>query len=509
MHPSLHARLRPHAPAIVQADGTVTATFADLERRSNQGAQLFRRLGLEAGAGIALLLENHPRYLEVCWAAQRSGLVYTPISTQLQPDEIAHILTDCGARLLVTSAAMLAAGKIPGAIAVPHRFAVDGPADGFASWPDALAACPAEPIGDEAAGADMPYTSGTTGRPKGVRPAAIGGPIDAATPSLLMARDRYGFAADTRFLCPVPLYHAAPLRNCMRAQSWGGAVVLQAKFAPEPALAAIERCRITHSLWVPTLFVRLLGLADEVRAAYDLSTHRVAIHTAAPCPPDVKRRMIAWWGPILHEYYGGSEGIGMTSIDSRDWLARPGSVGRAEVGRIVILDEAGAELPPGAVGLVCFADGPAFRYHSDPAKTAAAHPRPGCATMGDLGYVDADGFLHLLDRKDFMIISGGVNIYPQEAENVLLGHHAVVDAAVIGVPDPEFGETVKAVVQPLDLTAAGPALAAELIAYCRARLAHLKCPRSVDFVAELPRQPNGKLLKRLIRDRYWHRPSGA
>ena len=509
MHPSQHAKSRPDAPAIVWADGTVTATFGDLERRSNQGARLFRRLGLEAGAGIALLIENHPGYLEVCWAAQRAGLVFTPISTQLQPDEIAHILGDCGARLLVTSMGMLAAGKLAGSMAVGHRFLIDGRTDGFDSWAEALAACPAAPIDDEAAGADMPYTSGTTGRPKGVRPAALGGPIDAATPTLVMARDRYGFGPDTRFLCPVPLYHAAPLRNCMRAQSWGGAVVLLAKFAAEPALAAIERCRITHSLWVPTMFVRLLGLPEEVRSTYDLSTHRVAIHTAAPCPPEVKRRMIAWWGPILHEYYGGSEGIGMTSIDSRDWLARPGSVGRAEVGRIVILDEEGAELPPGATGLVCFADGPAFRYHNDAAKTAAAHPRPGCATMGDIGYVDAEGFLYLLDRKDFMIISGGVNIYPQEAENVLLGHPAVLDAAVIGVPDPEFGEAVKAVVQASAEAGAGPALAAELIAYCRERLAHLKCPRSVDFVAELPRQPNGKLLKRLIRDRYWHRPSGA
>jgi long-chain acyl-CoA synthetase len=275
------------------------------------------------------------------------------------------------------------------------------------------------------------------------------------------------------------------------------------KFDAEQALALIERYRVTHSQWVPTMFVRLLRLPEDVKRKYDLSTHRCAVHAAAPCPIEIKRQMIEWWGPILYEYYAGSEGNGFAVINSEEWLAHPGSVGRAILGELRILDEDGRQCPPRVAGGIYFANGPKFEYHNDPAKTAGAYSTEGWSTLGDVGYVDEEGWLYLTDRKAYMIISGGVNIYPQEAENVLTAHPKVVDVAVFGVPNAEFGEEVKAVVQPVDMAQAGPPLAEELIAYCRERLADVKCPRSIDFDPELPRHPNGKLYKRILRDRYW------
>jgi acyl-CoA synthetase (AMP-forming)/AMP-acid ligase II len=349
----------------------------------------------------------------------------------------------------------------------------------------------------------MLYSSGTTGRPKGVKRALSGGPFDTPSPNHELTRKLYGFDTDTVYLSPAPLYHAAPLVFSTAVMSFGGTVIVMEHFDAEQALKLIERHRVTASQWVPTMFVRLLRLPDTVRRKYTLGSHRVAVHAAAPCPVEIKRQMIEWWGPIIREYYAGSEGNGFVVIDSPDWLAHPGSVGRAVLGELRILAEDGTEQPPGVPGAIYFANGPAFEYHNDPDKTRGAYSPQGWSTLGDVGYLDQDGYLFLTDRKAYMIISGGVNVYPQEAENVLTGHPQVVDVAVFGVPNEEFGEEVKAVVQPIDMALATPQFAQELIAYCRARLADVKCPRSIDFDPELPRHPTGKLYKRLLRDRYW------
>ena len=349
----------------------------------------------------------------------------------------------------------------------------------------------------------MLYSSGTTGRPKGVRVPLSGQPLGTPTPLLAMMGALYGMDEHTVYLSPAPLYHAAPLRFCMSVLRLGGTCIVMEKFDPRLALELIERHRVTHSQWVPTMFIRMLKLPEEERARFDLSSQRVAIHAAAPCPIPVKEQMIDWWGPILHEYYAGTEGNGFTAITSEEWLAHRGSVGRPLRGAVHIVDDEGRELPPGQEGTVYFSGGARFEYHNDPEKTRSAYDERGWSTLGDVGYLDEEGYLYLTDRKAHMIISGGVNIYPQETENVLVLHPKVADVAVIGVPNEEFGEEVKAVVQLLDPAEAGPELAEELIAWCRERLSAIKCPRSVDFVEELPRHPTGKLYKRLLKDRYW------
>jgi long-chain acyl-CoA synthetase len=349
----------------------------------------------------------------------------------------------------------------------------------------------------------MLYSSGTTGRPKGVLPVLPKQPIDAENPLLAITSKLYGMGPDTIYLSPAPLYHAAPLRFNMSVMRLGGTAVIMEHFDAEAFLRLVPQHRITHSQLVPAMFVRFLKLPDAVRLQYDMSSLRCAIHAAAPCPVPTKEAMIAWWGPIVWEYYAGTEGNGLTMCNSAEWLAHKGTVGKAVVGTLRICDDAGNELPAGEPGTIYFADGRPFEYHNDSNKTAESrHPR-GWTTLGDVGYVDGDGFLHLTDRKAFMIISGGVNIYPQEAENLLINHPRVMDCAVFGVPNEDFGEEVKAVVQPREMAEAGPALAEELIAYCKQHLAAIKCPRSIDFEPELPRHPTGKLYKRLLRDRYW------
>lgn len=429
------------------------------------------------------------------------------VSTRLTAPEVAYILADSGTALLVASASLAAA--MPAAGAGLARFATGGAVAGWRSWNDAVAACPPTPIADERAGVDMLYSSGTTGRPKGVRVALPDDPDIAAPTVLAMLGQRlYALGLDSVYLSPAPLYHAAPLRWSMTVQRLGGTVVMMRHFEPEAALAAVARYRVTASQWVPTHFVRMLKLPDEVRRAHDLSSLRVAIHAAAPCPVPVKHAMIDWWGPVLYEYYAGSEGNGLTAITSAEWLAHPGSVGRAVYGELHVCGENGAELPAGEEGLVWFGGGGQFEYHNDPGKTAEArHPR-GWTTLGDIGRLDAEGYLYLTDRRSFTIISGGVNVYPQEIENRLVTHPRVADAAVIGAPCPEMGERVVAVVQPVDMAEAGEALAAELTAWCRAELSGVKTPRHIDFTAELPRHATGKLYKRLLRDAYWSEGGG-
>ncbi len=505
-HPSIHAQTTPDKIAYQMAKSGEAITYRELDSRSNQGAQLFRSLGLQKGDHIALLMENTPVFMEVCWAAQRSGLYYTAISRYLTADEIAYIVKDCGARVVITTPKCVeaVAPLITGAPGEPI-FYITGPAQGqFKSWDEALAAQPATPIADESAGYDMLYSSGTTGRPKGIKRPLLEPSILVPNPLLkLLCSVMCGMTEESIYLSPAPLYHAAPLRFNMMCAALGGTSIIMESFDAEEFLRLVEKHKVTQSQLVPTMFVRMLKLPDEIRAKYDVSSLKGAVHAAAPCPADVKAKMIDWWGPVLIEYYAGSEGNGVTVSTSKDWLAHRGTVGRAVVGEIKILDDDGVELPVGETGTVYFAGGPQFAYHNDPDKTQRAYNDRGWSTLGDVGYLDDDGFLYLTDRKAYMIISGGVNIYPQETEDALISHPAVADVAVFGVPNEEMGEEVKAVVQPHDMSHAGKALEVELIAFCRKHLSPIKCPKSVDFEAELPRTPTGKLVKRHLRDKYW------
>jgi len=508
MYPGTHADTHPDKPAVIMAGSGERLTYGELDERSTRLADALTRAGVGRGDTVALLSDNNIRAYEVYWAAMRSGRYLAAVNSHLSPAEVAYIVTDSGAKALIVSAAL---GSLAGAVAelvpdVPVTLVYGGETEGYASYDEFLATGSPERPTDQPCGADMLYSSGTTGRPKGIKvdlpDRQVDEQGDVLTPVL---QHMYGFGADTVYLSPAPVYHAAPLRFSAVAQRLGGTVVMMERFDPEAALRAIETHRVTHSQWVPTMFVRMLKLPDEVRDRYDLSSHRVAVHAAAPCPVEVKKAMIDWWGPVLFEYYASTEGIGMTFIDSEQWLARPGSVGKAVVGVARICDDAGTVLPTGEIGTVFFErDEVPFTYHGDEAKTREAqHPEhPTWTTTGDVGYLDEDGFLYLTDRKAFMIISGGVNIYPQEVEDALALHPAVFDVAVIGVPDEEMGEAVKAVVQPAPDVTPGPELAEELLAYVRGRIAHYKAPRTVDFIDELPRTPTGKLVKRRLKERY-------
>ena len=505
--PSTHAADTPDAPAIVMATSDEVVTYAQLEDRSVRLARALRSRGVAGGDHIAVLMENNRQFLEVAWAAQRSGLHYTAINSHLRPGEVQYVLDDCGAVALVASGAMADVVAGLGLSRIPVRISAAGDLPGFERYDDVLAAEDGGPLEDEREGREMLYSSGTTGRPKGVRKQLPGTPIgDPTAIPVLLAQAVAGQGGGVRpgsvYLSPAPLYHSAPLVYSMSMHRLGATVVVMERFDPARCLALIERHRVTHAQFVPTMFVRMLRLPAEEREQYDVSSLQFAIHAAAPCPVAVKRQMLEWWGPIIHEYYAGTEDIGSSFIGPEEWLAHPGSVGRP-LDECHILDENGNELPPGEAGVVWFAGGRPFEYHNDPAKTASITNDRGWRTLGDIGRLDQDGYLYLTDRQAHMIISGGVNIYPQEAENVLAGHPAVVDVAVIGVPDPEMGEAVRAVVQATDPSAAGPQLEAELLDLCRAELATYKCPRQVDFVDELPRDPNGKLYKRLLRERYW------
>ena len=504
MHPITHAQTRPDHPAMIMAGSGQTVTFAEMDAYANRFAQLLRARGLKRGDHFAVLMENNVHYLQVVWGSQRAGTMMVPISTRLTAPEICYILKDAGAKFLLTSTRYAEAIEgIREECADLPLLIVDGA--GEEDYEAAVAAQPAEPIADQAPGQYMLYSSGTTGRPKGVKPAP---PEDddilATNPLMGLAVMGAGMPADGSmvYLSPAPLYHAAPIGWCTTAQRLGGTVVVMEKFDPEHALETIEKYKVTDSQWVPTHFVRMLKLDPEVRTRYDLSSHQRALHAAAPCPVPIKREMIEWWGPIINEYYAGSEGVGMTLIKAEDWLTHPGSVGKAIHGTLHVCDAEGQEVPAGQDGLLYFENDLIPTYHNDPEKTREAmHPK-GWMTLGDIGHVDEDGFLYLTDRKSHMIISGGVNIYPQEIENLLVTHDKVMDAAVIGAPCPDFGEKVVAVVQPIDMADAGDALEAELRDFLAPSLSKIKMPKLFDFRAQLPREANGKLYKRELRDEY-------
>jgi acyl-CoA synthetase (AMP-forming)/AMP-acid ligase II len=501
------AERSPDRTAIVMGlEGTVTS-YRDLNERSLSLANMLRAWGLRRGDGIAILMENKAAYLEIAWAAQRSGLYYTAVNWHFHPREVGYIIEDCEARVLFTSAQMAdtVAQLAPAMARIERVVSVDGGISGALSYADCLANSKATPLVDPAEGCELLYSSGTTGRPKAVkRPLApIGQMLVNHQYAAAMYRDRYGVTDDSVYLSPAPLYHSAPITSCLTIHRLGASVVVMERFDAEQSLDLIEHRQITHAQFVPTMFVRMLKLGDDLRRGYDVSSLRCAIHASAPCPVSVKRAMIAWWGPILEEYYSGTEGMGATTISSPEWLDHPGSVGRPSGCKIHIVGDDGVELAPFATGRIFFESDRQFEYFHDAEKTASVTDAHGWRTLGDVGHVDGEGYVYLTGRATFMIVSGGVNIYPQEIEDVLIVHPAVDDAAVFGVPNDEFGEEVKAIVQPASNVEADDDLAAELIEYCRDNLAHFKAPRSIEFADKLPRDPNGKLYKGELRERYW------
>jgi len=509
-HLSITAKQTPAKPAYIMANSGQVVTYGELDDKSNQIAQLFRLCGLKKGDHIAMMLLNCGEFLQIASAAMRTGIIFTPISTHLKADETAYILENCGARLFVTSAQLgdVASELIKKAPKIERFYMVGEVREGFESWEETVDLLAPDPVDDQAMGAPMVYSSGTTGQPKGVYVAPRTEAFDAPGQLTDTIGAAFGFSTETTYLSPAPLYHAAPLHYNLLTLDTGGTSVIMEKFDPERALQLIEEHRVTHSQWVPIMFVRMLKLPEEVRKRYDISSMQLAIHSAAPCSVEVKEQMIDWWGPVIMEYYSSSEGAGFTIIDSNTWLQHKGSVGKPLFGVPHIVDEEGNELPPGEVGTVYFSDLPSqFAYHNEPGKTADAYNAAGWSTCGDVGYLDEDGFLFLTDRRNFTIITGGVNVYPAEIENALINHDKVADVAVFGVPDDEFGESVQAVVQPVSWADATDETAIELLEWLRQRLSGVKVPRHLDFQQQLPRLDNGKLYKRHLMEAYRNRES--
>ena len=508
MYPGLQAKTRPDQPAIVMARSGETITYRELDERSNRLAHLLRDIGLKRGDHYAVFMENHPRYIECDAAGERSGLYYTNINSFLTAGELAYIINNSLSKVLITSearreVALTATAACPN---IELCLIVDGPSHGerIRNLDEATERHPTTPIPDESLGAAMLYSSGTTGRPKGVLRPLIDQPPTVPHPLTAAFANFWRFREGQVYLSPAPLYHAAPWVGVGGTVRHGGTVVVMEHFDAEEFLRQVEERRVTHTQLVPTMFSRMLKLPESLRRRYDLSSLEVAIHAAAPCPVPVKQAMIEWWGPIILEYYSATEGMGLTLCDSAEWLAHKGTVGRTLLGELHILDDAMREVRARSIGQLWFKTASPFEYFNDPIRTAEANsPDRTMSTVGDIGHVDEEGYVYLTDRAAFMIISGGVNIYPQECENVLITHPKVADAAVFGVPNEEMGEEVKAVVQLMPGYDPGVQAESELIAFCREHLAHHKCPRSVDFEAELPRLPTGKLYKGPLRDRYW------
>jgi long-chain acyl-CoA synthetase len=508
MYTGTHAHLRPLQPAFIMASTGEAVTYRELEARCNRLAHLFRKQGLKRLDHYSIFMENNSRYLEACGAGERAGLYYTCVNSYLTPGELAYILTNSQSRILITSKAKLDVAReaIKECPKVELCIVADGPSESerIVGLEAATSGLPKTPIADESLGTPMLYSSGTTGRPKGILRPLPEQPASQPLPLFDFLQKLWLYREGMIYLSPAPLYHSAPQAAVSITIRTGGTAVIMEHFDPEQYLQLVEKWGITHTQLVPTMFSRMLKLPEEVRRRYDLSSLEVAVHAAAPCPAQVKEEMIKWWGPIIHEYYGATEGLGFTACNSEEWLAHRGSVGKIMLGDLHILDENMKECPTGTAGTVWFKTATPFEYFNDPEKTKEARtPDGSMSTVGDVGYVDADRYLYLTDRSTFMIISGGVNIYPQECENLLITHPKVADAAVFGVPNADLGEEVKAVVQPMPGVAPGPDLAEELIAFCATSLSRQKVPRSVDFEKELPRLPTGKLYKRILRDRYW------
>lgn len=508
MYPGMHANQKGDQPAFVMAQSGETVTYTELEARTNQLAHFLRSRGLQRLDHYAIFMENNARYLECCGAGERAGLYFTCINSFLTPLELAYIVNNSESRVLIFSeekraVAIEALRQCP---KVEVALVVNGPGDGsrILNFDDAMASMPKTPIADESVGTAMLYSSGTTGQPKGIIRPLPEQPPSQQLPLFDFLQKLWRYREGLVYLSPAPLFHSAPQAAVNLVIRNGGTAIIMENFDPERYLQLVEKYRPTHSQLVPTMFSRMLKLPQAARERYDLSSLEVVIHAAAPCPAQVKEQMIEWWGPIIHEYYGATEGLGFAACDSAQWLAHRGTVGKVMLGDLHVLDENMQPCPKGTSGTLWFKTATPFEYFNDPAKTADARSADASmSTVGDVGYVDDDGFLYLTDRATFMIVSGGVNIYPQECENLLITHPKIADAAVFGVPNEDLGEEVKAVVQLMPGNQANAAVSDELIAFCAKHLSRQKCPRSIDFEAELPRLPTGKLYKRLLRDRYW------
>ena len=510
MYPGNYATAHPDRAAFIMANSGLEVSYAEFEARSNRLAHLLRAEGLAHADHYSVFMENNERYLESCAAGERAGLYYTCINSYLTADEVAYIIQNSESQILITSrakqeTALAAAAQCP---QLRRILVVDGDpttlSDDCRDFATACAEHPDSPIADEQLGTSMLYSSGTTGRPKGIiRPLPMQPPAEPL-PIFQFLGQLWGYQEDMVYLSPAPLYHSAPQAAVNLALRIGGTVIIMERFDALEYLALVERYQVSHSQLVPTMFSRMLKLPEEDRNRYNLSSLRIAVHAAAPCPVMVKEQMIEWWGPIIHEYYGATEGLGFAACNTEEWLAHKGTVGRVVLGELAVLDDDMQPVPMGEPGTLWFQTATEFSYHNDPEKTAESTSADGSmTTVGDVGYVDADGFLYLTDRKTFMIISGGVNIYPQECEDLLISHPKVEDAAVFGVPNTDLGEEVKAVVQAATGVTGDQTLTEELLVYLSEHLSRQKIPRSVDYVEEMPRLPTGKLYKRLLRDKYW------
>jgi long-chain acyl-CoA synthetase len=508
MYPGKQAATRPAQPAVIMGQTGEVVTYGELEARSNRLAHLFRARGLRRLDHYAIFMENNARYVESCSAGARTGIYYTCVNSFLTPDELAYIVNNSESRILITSEAKrdVAMAALRSCPKIELCLIADGKGDGdrLQNLDEATAAYPATPVADESLGTAMLYSSGTTGRPKGIlRPLPLQPPAQQL-PLYAFLDKLWRYRDGMIYLSPAPLYHSAPQAAVSLAIDRGGTAIVMETFDPERYLQLLQTYKATHSQLVPTMFSRMLKLPEAVRQRYDLSSLEIAVHAAAPCPVKVKEQMIEWWGPIIFEYYGMTEGLGFSACDSAEWLAHRGTVGKVLFGELHVLDENMKPCPSGTPGTLWFKTATPFEYFNDPVKTAEVQSSDGSmGTVGDVGYVDDDGYLYLTDRATFMIIAGGVNIYPQECENLLITHPKVADAAVFGVPNPDLGEEVKAAVQLMPGIAPGAEITEELLAFCAQHLARQKCPRSIDFEAELPRLPTGKLYKRVLRDRYW------
>lgn len=504
MNPMMIAQTRPDHPATIMATSGEVMTYAQLDDSARRFASVLRSLGLRYGDHIALYVDNEISFHPLAWGAWFAGIYFTPISTRLTPEEVRYIIGDSGSQLVIASPAHEAAmATVRQAMPQVLHWYLTQPGAGLIPdiGPKIAAAKPLDVGPSDLVGSDMLYSSGTTGLPKGIKP-PLGATRDQPNPLAMLLGKLYGFEPGTRYLTPAPLYHGSPTKYSMAIHRFGGTNVIMEKFDAEAALDTIARYSVTHSQWVPTMLQRLHRLPEEVKGTYDLSSHKVAIHAAAPCPPELKRAIIGWWGPIVQEFYAGSEAAGYTAIDSTEWLQRPGSVGRSVFGDLHILRDDGVAAEVGEIGQIYFANGPRFEYHNSPEKTARAYNDRGWVTLGDMGRLDEQGYLYLADRKDFMIITGGVNVYPTEVENLLTMHPLVDDVAVFGLPDEDFGEVVVAVIQPRDWPQDEAGFTAEIDTFCRERLSRIKSPRRIELARELPRQPNGKLYKKALREQF-------